>query len=125
MARRSRARLALDRRWQSGAITKLARASGKDPRRVYGGLKSAETRHRRQEHAARIHGQKARERTERALEPRQRAQRTRAAGRLERELDSGGGGGGDGDESLDDYYDSGFDEYDKYDIETSPDYEDR
>jgi len=126
MARLSRARQAIDRRWKAGAITKRARAAGKDPARVYAGLKAWETRTRRVEHAARVHGQKARERTERQLSPARKAARTRDARRIEDVSPEPLSRARGGRESLDDYledYDS--DDYDEYDVETSPDYEDQ
>lgn len=113
-----------------GAITRRARAEGKDPARVHAALKGWDARRKGQEHAARVHGQKAREKTERALTPAQRRARTRDADRIEHGgggegSTRGGGGSGsrDGGDTLDDYYDDFYDEWDEYDVETSPDYE--
>lgn len=129
-----------------GWITRRARAEGKEPARVFAALKGWDTRRRAQEHAARIHGQKAREATERRLTPAQKAARTRDAariaqgptpaaraprprqGRQERQEPAEPRepiGRRGGRESLDDYYDS-YDEtdFEEFDVETSPDYED-
>ncbi len=78
---------------QRGAITRRARAEGKDPARVHAALKGAETRSRNRYREAVRHGKAAREKTEKAHAPavfRQRAQRARrlaekATGAPERE----------------------------------------
>lgn len=137
-ARQESARLydALGRR--NGWITRRARSEGKDPARVFAGLKAAATRARRQEHLARVHGERARVKTESRLTPAQKAARTRDANRIERAQPREGGytlerepaDYGEPDEpreemSLDDIWDNyGEDyDYDDYDVETSPDYE--
>lgn len=144
MARSGRSRAAL-----KGWETRRAAARERSERSIRGW----ETRRRHIEHAAREHGRRARERTEKRLEPSVKAQRTKAANALEKEIararrseaakrghrtraeraerqegGAGGFGGGSGApggiyNSLDDL-DYDLDEgYDYYDIETSPDYE--
>lgn len=140
-ARRGNSRLnlydSLGRR--NGWITRRAIASGKDPARVFAALRGRQERERKAEHAARVHGQKAREKSERKLTPAQKAKRTRDANRIEgmkirlpkrgrgrRDDDdgggfvggggggfggSGGGGGGEYDGGLDDVLDDyGYDD---------------
>lgn len=65
---------------QRGAITRRARAQGKDPARVHAALKGAETRAANRYREAVQHGKAAREKTERQVSPstfRRRAQRAR------------------------------------------------
>jgi hypothetical protein len=70
---------------RKAAVTRSARARGVDPARAWAARKGWETRRNRAEYAARLHGQKAREKTERALTPAQRGARTREANRIKRE----------------------------------------
>ncbi len=65
---------------QRGAITRRARAEGKDPARVHAALKGAQTRAANRYREAVKHGKQAREKTERGLKAgtfRKRAQRAR------------------------------------------------
>ena len=70
---------------RKAAVTRSARARGVDPARAWAARKGWETRRNKAEYAARLHGQKAREKTERALTPAQKAKRTRDANRIARE----------------------------------------
>lgn len=105
------------------AVTRSARARGVDPRRAWSAAKGAFTRASNRDTAARVHGQKARETSERKLTGAQKGARTRDAGRIER--------GGEPSAPVRDRWPASsldFDAYDGewefYDVETSPDYGD-
>jgi hypothetical protein len=121
---------------RNGWITRRAKAEGKNVDRVHAAVRGAETRRRAVEHAARVHGEKARVKTESRLTPQQKAKRTRDANRIERgpgptgpegePIYTGRGGYDHGEEqSLDDLIDryDDYDDWDYWDVETSPDYE--
>lgn len=120
MARLSLARIALDRRWRSGAITKQARREGKSPRHVYAGLKSAETRRRRIKQAARVHGARARQRTERRLTKAQKTKRAAKAGAITRTATqvTARSAPSTWQQVIDDYGEpDAWSDYDEYDLE--------
>ncbi len=70
---------------QRAAVTRAARARGVDPARSWAARQGWATRRNNADHAARVHGQRAREATEKRLTPSQKAKRTRDANRIARE----------------------------------------
>jgi len=67
---------------QRGAITRRARAEGKDPARVHAAYKGAETRARNRYREAVRHGKRARKATEKRLTTKQRRERAQRGRRV-------------------------------------------
>lgn len=101
------------------AVTRSAKKRGVDPVLALRAKKSAFSRASNKDKAARQHGQRAREATEKRTTPGRKVRETRDANRIEQEQIHRRGRGRVVS-SLDDLY--GYEDYEFYDLETSPDY---